>query len=298
MKCFRIVILWLLAAALCACSDAKPREETAVGQVYEIPPFRNAVFNEEAAQAGEGLLFDSSHSAEGYVGVKITENESLKFQVESGDQKYNYDVAPGETAFFPMNLGSGSYTFRLLKNAGDNRFAVIWKTQENVALENEFVPYRMPCQLVNYSEDSQCVELARELAAGCATQSQVVSAIYDYLVRHISYDDDRAQNVTADYLPNPDRTLSEKKGICYDYASLAAAMMRSVGIPCKLIMGYVDGSLYHAWNSFYLDSQGWVTVEIKANAGVWQRVDITMAASGEKPAKLEDDSRYTTRYSY
>lgn len=298
MKFLRFLALCLTAAALCACSAGKPKEETVPGQVYEIPPFRDAVFTQDAAQNGDGLLFDSSHSGLGYVAVKITENETMKFQIESGDMKYNYNISPGQPVVLPLNLGSGDYTFRLLKNAGENRFAVMWKTQESVALEDEFTPYLLPCQLISYREDSQCVLLARKLAEGCATPSQVVTSIYDYLVKTISYDEEKARTVTSDYLPDPDKTLSEKKGICYDYASLAAAMMRSVGIPCKLIMGYVDGSLYHAWNSFYLAGQGWVTVEIKTNAGVWQRVDITMAASGEKPSKIEDDSRYTTRYSY
>ena len=56
--------------------------------------------------------------------------------------------------------------------------------------------------------------------------------------------------------------------------------------------------VYHAWNSFYLKEQGWVTVEIQARPNIWQRVDITFAAAGVDTKSLTDDSLYTTRYTY
>ena len=52
------------------------------------------------------------------------------------------------------------------------------------------------------------------------------------------------------------------KGICFDYASLAASMLRSQGIPTKIIFGYVaPDNLYHAWNMFYTEEKGWTKVE-------------------------------------
>ena len=64
------------------------------------------------------------------------------------------------------------------------------------------------------------------------------------------------------------------------------------------ITGYVGENTYHAWNSFYLKNQGWVTVEIKAQPKSWQRVDITFAAGGTSAEKLLNDERYTTRFVY
>ena len=86
--------------------------------------------------------------------------------------------------------------------------------------------------------------------------------------------------------------------MCCASAALAAAMRRSAGIPCKLIAGYVENDVYRAWNCFYLESQGWVTVQIAASPDTWQRVDITFAASGTPTNALQDDSRYTPRFTY
>jgi transglutaminase/protease-like cytokinesis protein 3 len=100
-------------------------------------------------------------------------------------------------------------------------------------------------------------------------------------------------------VPDPDATLAEGKGICFDYAALAAAMLRSQGIPCQLITGYVgEEDLYHAWNRFYVEEKGWITAEISASAGDWKRVDITFASQGVSDEELEDDGKYTTRYTY
>ena len=41
-----------------------------------------------------------------------------------------------------------------------------------------------------------------------------------------------------------------------------------------------------------------MSVEIKAPKDNWKRVDITFASCGAPADELEDDTRYTTRYTY
>ena len=60
-------------------------------------------------------------------------------------------------------------------------------------------------------------------------------------------------------------TLNSNKGICYDLASLFAAMCRSQDIPCTLTKGYA-GSSYHAWNK----------VNVSGN---WYQIDMTYAVT-------------------
>lgn len=298
MQHFRITAAWLLILAwmLTGCSSGALPEKR---DPFPVPDFRDAVFHEALAESDGNLGLDCSAMAQGYLAVRVSGGGKYKFQVEKGEMSYHYDVSgDGNTVILPLNMESGSYTLRLLEEAGAGKYACLWSDSREAVLEDEFAPYLVPSQLVSYNADSQCVALAKKLAADCHTDSDVASAVYKYLVKHISYDTEKASTVERGYLPSPDRTLEEGKGICFDYASLAAAMMRSMGIPCKLIMGYVDGTVYHAWNSFYLQEQGWVTVEIKATPGLWQRVDITMAASGTPASDLKDDGKYTTRYTY
>ena len=67
---------------------------------------------------------------------------------------------------------------------------------------------------------------------------EALTAIYEYVTANLTYDNEKAATVSGNYLPDIDETLSTKKGICFDYASLTAAMLRSIGIPAKLAIGY------------------------------------------------------------
>ena len=53
------------------------------------------------------------------------------------------------------------------------------------------------------------------------------------------------------------KTLRTGRGICFDYASLTAAMLRSQNIPARLEIGY-SGDVYHAWISVYTEETGWI----------------------------------------
>ena len=93
--------------------------------------------------------------------------------------------------------------------------------------------------------------------------------------------------------------MATGKGICFDYASLAAAMLRSQGIPAKVIFGYVSpNDLYHAWNVFYTKKTGWVSVEFKVDKNTWNRLDLTFAANGADNDFIGDGSNYSDVYYY
>lgn len=295
--------LFSLLAAIClllsACAGAVQAETgNKISDPYTIPPFRDARFQEDKAIDCGKLTLDDSGMTKGYVAVLAEGGKRMKFQVLLGEEVYSYDLPSGEAQVFPLNMGSGSYTFRLMEQIEGTKYACVWSDSRQVTLEDEFEPFLRPSQMVAYSESSRCVALTAELARDCETDTELAASVYDYLVKHIRYDKEKASTVGSGYLPDPDETLNTGKGICFDYAALAAAMLRSAGIPCKLITGYVENDVYHAWNCFYLESQGWVTVQIAAAPDTWQRVDITFAASGTPAKALQDDSRYTARFTY
>jgi len=98
-----------------------------------------------------------------------------------------------------------------------------------------------------------------------------------------------------------DTVLEKKSGICFDYAALMTGMLRSQGIPCKLVVGYA-GTAYHAWISVWTQEHGWVDGAIYFDGSVWQRMDPTFASgSGGDPAILRyigDGANYTAKYFY
>jgi transglutaminase-like putative cysteine protease len=109
------------------------------------------------------------------------------------------------------------------------------------------------------------VRLAASLSSGKST-SEKVKAVYDWVVSHIDYD--FGKNPQAGYVPDIVDTYNSKDGICYDFAALFAAMLRSQGVPTKLVKGYADNvSGYHAWNEVYVGGK-WYTVDTSNDAQV------------------------------
>ncbi len=279
-----------------------PPQAAAPAVERERPECRVSAYHPELAEAMEGVegAVDCSALSEGYVALSVTDGKRLKFRVTKGEESCTYDLpGDGTPTVYPVNLGEGRYTFELMRCISGTKYARVWTDTREVALEDEFSPWLLPSQMVPYDADSECVEKAWELTRTCGSDVDIAGEVYRYLVEELSYDDEKAQNVAPGYLPDPDATLAEKKGICFDYAALAAAMLRSQGIPCQLITGYVgEEGLYHAWNRFYLKEQGWITAEIQAKGSDWKRVDITFASEGVSDDRLEDDSSYTPRNTY
>jgi transglutaminase-like putative cysteine protease len=64
--------------------------------------------------------------------------------------------------------------------------------------------------------------------------------------------------------------IREKKGVCQDFAQIAIACIRSVGLPARYVSGYIDtvapagkekltgADASHAWFSMYIPRFGWV----------------------------------------
>ena len=162
-----------------------------------------------------------------------------------------------------------------------------------------FAPFEIPNQFCDYNENSVCVAKARELTADATNQGEAVSRICDFVTGHVTYDTEKAKALSTmtGYVPNPDETLASGTGVCFDYASLGAAMLRSLGFPTKIITGYVTpGDLYHAWIMVYVDGS-WQTGEFSVSPDTWSRVDLTFAASGSTEF-TGDGTSYTERYVY
>ncbi|MEY8461130.1 transglutaminase-like domain-containing protein [Eggerthellaceae bacterium 24-137] len=305
----------LLAGLLTACGsgggapagssggDASAGDDggTTSGPAFSAPgSVALSAFHGDFAQTGNGCAIDTSAVSEGYVGAAAQSDSRLKFQVTKGEMSYNYDL-PGDNTpiVVPVNMGDGPYSFRVMQNTSGNNYVELFSVVENVKLSGETAPFLVPNMFVSYDESSAVVAKARELAQGAANQGDVVRNIYEWVVANITYDHDKAAELASatGYVPDPDATLASGTGICFDYASLGAAMLRSLGIPCKVVTGYVSpDDVYHAWNMVYIDGE-WVSVEISIKPNDWTRVDLTFAASGAA-GTIGDGTSYTDRYTY
>ncbi len=154
---------------------------------------------------------------------------------------------------------------------------------------------------MDYAPAVNTVAKAQELTRDMTEPLKKVEAIYNFVVQNLTYDKQLAATVQSGYLPVLDTVLEKKSGICFDYAALMTGMLRSQGVPCKLVVGYA-GSAYHAWISVWSQETGWVDGAIHFDGNSWQRMDPTFASTGKQSgsimAYIGDGSNYAPKYFY
>ena len=302
-----LLLAFVMAFVLCGCSGGQasavpaPSSGTsgggqATGAAFE-PPAEIVV--PEVEKAGE-MNIDISQLSKGFVAAEATNASRLKFQVKKDDMAYNYDLPnDGTPTVYPLNMENGYYTFRIMQNTEGSNYIEIASVTADVSLASEFDPFLVPNMYCNYTAESSCVSKARELTSSATNQGEAVRNVCEYLAANIGYDTPKAEKLstTTGYVPDPDETLSSGKGICFDYSSLAAAMLRSLGFPTKIVTGYVSpGDLYHAWIMVYADGS-WHSAVFSVDPKTWSRVDVTFASSGST-AFTGDGASYADRYVY
>ena len=118
------------------------------------------------------------------------------------------------------------------------------------------------------------LELAQDIAAGKDTPYDIANAITQYLRNNIDYSE------TVPPLPSDQELIDwflfdVSQGFCNYYATAEIIMLRSLGIPARLSVGYAQGKPIedvpdaylvlqrdaHAWPEVYFPGIGWVEFE-------------------------------------
>jgi len=235
----------------------------------------------------------SDDVASGIVSVQYPreDGQKVKVLIEKDNEKYQYTLsASKQQESFPLQMGSGIYTVTVLENVVDNRYKVLMSETIQVNISDNKQAFLQSVQGMEWNDSMQAIQKAKSLTTGLVTDEEKVKAIYGYIVKNFSYDNEKIGTLTTDYLPDVEKIFTEKKGICYDYASLAAVMLRSAGIPTKMVKGYTTNALgYHAWNEVYLNGQ-WMTVDTS--------YDSQMGALGKNCSMIKDKDIYDEKYEY
>lgn len=294
-----------------AYTDAAKLQDVDIGNeliALASTPAVSTVLTPEASgtqtEKNSSAIIDYSNVEDGYVMAQYTAptDKKLKAQVTGpSGNTYTYDLTSGIWATFPLSDGSGSYKVTVYLNISGTKYSTVLSANFTASLKDEFAPFIRPNQYVNYTNSPLTVAKAKELCTGKKDELSKVKAVYSYVVSTLTYDKQQAATVKSGYLPVLDTVMTRKKGICFDYAALMTAMLRSQGVPCKLVIGYA-GTAYHAWISVYSEKDGWITAAIYFDGEKWERMDPTFASSGKQSKSIMqyigDGSHYTAKYLY
>ncbi len=252
------------------------------------------------------VRLDLSRLDRGVVSVRYTGQTEggLKVQLtRDGGVDYNFDLdRDGAWETFPLTQGDGEYTLTVLEQVEGQRYRPVFTRELTLSLDDPKAPFLESNQFVNY-EDTSAYALARRWNGGYSgsTDAEKAAFFFDYVVDHVAYDEAKAASVEPGYLPDVDQVLAEGKGICFDYAALLCALLRSAGVPCKLVVGY-SGEVYHAWVEVWCENVGEVDGAIPIEAGEWTLLDPTFVSGQNRSQEIleyvADPSHYSPRYVY
>ena len=246
-------------------------------------PLRLPVASGTDVRGNANVQIDVSNMRDGYIMVRYlgAGNSNLRVLITGPNNvQYTYRLrSDGTFETFPLSVGNGRYTVGVFRNVSGNQFASLYSTTLNVTLADEFAPFLRPNQFVNFNANTLAVRHAAELVQPNDTTLQKVARIYNFVINNFTYDVQLAQTVQSGYVPDLDRVWRARQGICFDYAAITTAMLRSQGIPTRLVIGYV-GELFHAWISVWTVESGWVEGVIYFDGRSWRLMDPTFAASG------------------
>ena len=253
----------------------------------------------------QGVTIDASNTSDGYIMIKCDNGADKKkkiiIQGPSG-VKYTYDLNKiAEYEVFSFSDGNGTYHIGIYENVEGSKYSTLFTQAVDVQMENPFAPFLCANQYVNFTTESEAIKKAAELTVNMADELEKVQAVYHFVINHVVYDAEEAATVESGYLPDIDEVLFTQKGICFDYAALMSAMLRSQNVPTKLVVGYT-GSAYHAWISTYSTKSGWVEGVIFFDGTTWKLMDPTFASSSgssdEIMKYIGDGQNYKEKYLY
>ncbi|MBD5117849.1 MAG: hypothetical protein HDT37_01835 [Clostridiales bacterium] len=278
---------------------------------------------------------------EGYIRFKWTKlvSDGVIVNVVFGGKSYNFSKGFNEQMLdtwqtIPLSKGSGRYDFTIgpiydiTKNALEKyeKYECRGNTLIGYVTADMADPdavFLISNLYVDYENSPNAVAKAKELTKDCKTEAEKITAIYNFVSGALTYDhalynaDKAAQKTHHDASArqaardlNPDHILASGKGVCEHYAILMAAMLRSVGVPCKMVSG--ESHFNGEW-----EGHAWVAVNPKtgtlniSGAGKdyasydetgkptdptgWIRLDPTNA---HVPNTASNDSLYHTDYYY
>ncbi len=135
------------------------------------------------------------------------------------------------------------------------------------------------------ASDPAIIALAHTITQGDTTAMQKAQAVYNWEALHIGYNGALLRNNGYGWSTS-EETLATKRGICVDYANVGDALLRALGIPTQMVVGYAqdtsssvadNGNTGHAWNRAWIHAT-WVYFD-----PTWSREYLTTVSPSAEP---------------
>lgn len=120
--------------------------------------------------------------------------------------------------------------------------------------------------------------------------------LYEWICSNITYDYDKAEQIVVDptvVASGSKVAYTERRGVCFDYATLYVSMCRAVNLKVRLVTGLgYSGSVWgdHAWNQVYSSEENrWINVDTTFGSSGYDYFDRANFSSSHKDADIQGE---------
>lgn len=131
------------------------------------------------------------------------------------------------------------------------------------------------------SRQEEIIGICNAIRKACSNPIEIIQACNRYIYDHFRY----IKGIT-DYETTVDQILEHKSGVCQDFAHVLLQILRTLGIPCKYVSGYIcpnkngmrgEGAT-HAWVEAWIPGYGWTGIDPTNN--VWVKDNHVKLSTG------------------
>lgn len=237
---------------------------------------------------------------------RIFQVKHISYSVHLKDVASNVLFFAGQPEFLridaPLVLRSDSGNYKFIYREPGTVAYIVYATYATVDGENEtdpesFLPFDNRTAYLRLPKiDSRINELTRSIAASQTGALNTARAIERYLKTNYSYTLELPQSEPRD--PLAYFLFERRKGHCEYFASAMAVMLRTIGIPSRVVTGFGPGvynpvsqwqiirtSDAHSWVEAYLPQHGWTSFDPTPpdlnppSSGLWARLGFYVDAA-------------------
>jgi protein-glutamine gamma-glutamyltransferase len=166
---------------------------------------------------------------------------------------------------------------------------------DELRLAPNIAPQTMGAYLKFPPLDSRISKLAQDITVTAPSNYDKAVALEQYLSTHFGYTLELPRSLTRDPIAN--FLFERKRGHCEYFASSMAVMLRSLGIPSRIVTGFRGGEFNdltgqyvvrardaHSWVEAYFPGSGWISFDPTPTASLaprtgWSRMQLYMDAA-------------------
>ena len=209
-------------------------------------------------QVGCELDYDVSSLSTCIFNIRAIENEyqqvvKSNLKIDPNCDRQEYTVPHVENSYLRLTVPEGKLSISYqatvdLHHDAENKSDIIEHAPSDIPLD--IIHYLYPSR---YCQSDRLMKLAQDEFGNCQPGYAKVQAICDWIYNKVTYLSGSSDSHTSAY-----DTVTERAGICRDFAHLGIAFCRALNIPARFVSAYawqLDPPDFHACFEAYLGNR-------------------------------------------